>query len=458
MSIVQAGRAGLLWSLVLLLAAPPDLMAQGTPPAQPPPAEAPAGPTFPPEELDQIVAPIALYPDDLLAQVLMASTYPLDVVQAARWVKANPNVKGDQLEAAMQQQSWDPSVKSLTTVPQVLDMMNEKLDWTQKLGDAFLAQEKDVMTAVQRLRGKAYAAGNLKTTPEQKVVVEQAPAQTTVVQQAPPQIIEIQSPNPQVVYVPTYNPTVVYGAWPYPAYPPYSYYPPGYVAGASLLSFGVGMAVGAAIWGNCNWGGGNVNMNVNRYNSFNRSNVQNNNWQHNAANRKGVPYRDQGTAQKFGQGTRSGADSREGFRGRAEGGRQQPGQGGFDRGSAGGPGGREGLQGRPGGGTGDRPGAGARPDTGGPGGRQGLGGGGQPSVGTRDVSSRGGGLGGDRGASAYQGVGQGSQTRDFSNRGQSSRQSMGQSGGASAAPRGGGGFGGGGGGGGRGGGGGGRRR
>ncbi len=392
-------------------------MAQGPPPAQPPSAETAAPPPFTPEALEQIIAPIALYPDPLLAQVLMASTYPLEVVQAARWKKANPNVTGDKLEAAMQQQPWDPSVKSLTSVPQALEMMNEKLDWTQKLGDAFLAQQKDVMDAVQRLRAKAYAAGNLKTTAEQKIVVEAAPApQTVVIQQAPPQIIQIQSPSPQVVYVPTYNPTVVYGPWPYPAYPPYYWYPPGYVAAASAISFGVGVAVGAALWGNCNWNGGNVNINVNQYNNYNRTNIQNTNWQHNAANRKGVPYRDQATARQYGQGTRPGADSREAFRGRAEQGRQQPAQGGSGRGPGGGPGNR-----------------------------QGLGGGAQGGVGTRDATSRGGGLGGQqggagggRGASTFQGIGQGSQTRDFSNRGQASRQSMGQSRPTSAAAKGGG--------------------
>ncbi len=438
--MAQASRRVLLWALVLLLAAPPGLLAQGPPPAPPPPAGAPTPPTFSTEELEQLVAPIALYPDPLIAQVLMASTYPLEIVQAARWEKANPNVTGDKLEAAMQQQPWDPSVKSLTAVPQVLEMMNDKLDWTQKLGDAFLAQEKEVMDSVQRLRAKAYDAGNLKTTSQQTVVVEPAPAtQTVVVQQAPPQIIQIQSTNPQVVYVPTYNPTVVYGAWPYPAYPPYYYYPPGYVAGASLISFGVGMAVGAAIWGNCNWHGGSVNVNVNRYNSFNRTNISNTNWQHNAANRKGVPYRDQATARQYGQGTRPGADSREAFRGRTEAGRQQFGQGG---------GTRQGAQGRPGG--------------------QGLGGN-QVGASTREAGSRGGGLGGQpggaggaRGASAYQGIGQGGQTRDYSNRGQASRQSMGQSRPTTtSAPRGGGGGAagrGGGGGGGRGGGGGGRRR
>ena len=156
---------------------PPSAAQETAPPA-----------VFKPEEIDQLVAPIALYPDPLLAQIFMASTYPLEIVQAARWSKDNPNLKDKALEDALQQQSWDPSVKSLTAFPQVLVMMNEQLDWTQKLGDAFLAQQKDVMAGVQRLRAKANAEGNLKTTPEQKVVVEtvQAPAQQNVtVQQAP---------------------------------------------------------------------------------------------------------------------------------------------------------------------------------------------------------------------------------------------------------------------------------
>ena len=172
------------------------------------------GPTFSSEQLEQIVAPIALYPDALLAQVLMASTYPLEVVEAARFAQANPSLEDKALDDELQQRSWDPSVKSLVSFPQVLTMMDEKLDWTQKLGDAVLAQQKDVMDAVQRLRAKAQAEGNLKTTEQQKVIVEEAPPSggTTV--------IVIEPANPQVVYVPTYNPTVVYGAWPYPAYPP----------------------------------------------------------------------------------------------------------------------------------------------------------------------------------------------------------------------------------------------
>jgi hypothetical protein len=203
-----------------------------------------AAETFKPEELEQIVAPIALYPDPLIAQILMASTYPLEIVQAERFAKANANLKGAQLDEALKKQTWDDSVKSLLSFPQVLTMMNEKLDWTQNLGDAFLASEKGVMDAVQRLRAKAQAAGNLKSTPEQTVTTEPAPPPPpgqVVVQQAPAQIITIQPANPQVVYVPTYNPTVVYGPWPYPAYPPYPpYYPPGYVAGTALL--GVSLA------------------------------------------------------------------------------------------------------------------------------------------------------------------------------------------------------------------------
>ena len=204
---------------------------------------------FKPEELEQIVAPIALYPDALLAQVFMASTYPLEIVQAARWSKEHPEVKGDAVAKEMEKQTWDPSVKSLVAFPDVLTMMNEKLDWTQKLGDAFLAQQKDVMDAVQRLRTKAKDAGNLKSSKEQTVKTEPAPAGAPA-----PQIIIIESPSPEVVYVPTYNPTVVYGAWPYPAYPPYYYYPPAYVPGAAFFSFSMGVVVGGAIWGNCNWG------------------------------------------------------------------------------------------------------------------------------------------------------------------------------------------------------------
>ena len=480
----KAGRIGMTlvpWVLVVLLAAPPGVVAQPPPPGPPPPGGGQAAPTLRPEELEQLVAPIALYPDPLLAQIFMASTYPLEVVQADRFAKANAQLKGPQLDDALKQQTWDDSVKSLVSFPPVLSMMSEKLDWTQKLGDAILADQRSVLNAVQVLRGKAQAAGNLKTTAEQVVIVEPAPPPETVVLQPsapgtvvvqqpapPPQIIQIQPADPQVVQLPAYNPAVIYGPWPYPAYPPYPYYPPGYYAGAALLTFGAGMAVGAALWGNTNWGGGDINVNRSNYQNFsnnvNRSDIANNriqnlpargeggrgNWQHRPEHRQSVPYRDQGTAQRFGQGTRPGADSREAFRGRAEAGRQQLGQGGFGSGQGfGGQRGGGGFDRGPGGGLGDRGGQGFGGQRGG-GFDRGPGGG----VGDR------GGFGGGRQPGAFQGMGQGGQTRDFSNRGSASRGGMSspRASGGGGAPRGGGGAPRGGGGGPRGGGGGGRRR
>jgi hypothetical protein len=331
----HAARA--LWSMLTMLlivgaAVPAE---QAAAPAQTPAQTAAPAQPFKPEELEQIVAPIALYPDSLLAQVFMASTYPLEIVQAARWQKEHPDVKGDAVSKAVEKETWDASVKSLVAFPDVLTMMNEKLDWTQKLGDAFLAQQKDVMDAVQRLRVKAKEAGNLKSGKEQTVKTEAAPAGA-----AAPQIIIIESKDPEVIYVPTYNPTVVYGAWPYPAYPPYYYYPPYYAPGAAFFSFSVGVVVGGAIWGNCNWGGNDIDIDVNRYNNFNRNefnggnrnqinngvnNGRNNGkWQHDSNHRQGVGYRDQATQQKYNRGsTRESVSSREDFRGRADQGRDQ---------------------------------------------------------------------------------------------------------------------------------------
>jgi len=286
--------------------------------------------SFKSEELEQIVAPIALYPDPLLAQIFMASTYPLEVVQAARWSKDHPGINGDSVAQEMRQQSWDASVKSLVAFPDVLAMMNEKLDWMLKLGDAFLVQKKDVMDAVQRLRKKATDAGNLESSKEQVVRTETTPEGA-----AAPPVIVIESSSPDVVYVPTYNPSVVYGAWPYPAYPPYYYYPPAYVPGATFLSFGAGVIVGGALWGNCNWGYGDVDIDVNRYNNFNRTDINRNTsidnrsgnrtaWQHDAAHRQGVGYRDPTTQQRYGRGSSEDAvQSREEFRGRADQSREQ---------------------------------------------------------------------------------------------------------------------------------------
>ncbi|MBZ0168659.1 hypothetical protein MELA_01755 [Candidatus Methylomirabilis lanthanidiphila] len=307
MIINSAAGRGLLGMLILLLAAPPSAVAQPAPLSSPPPAETPAPPIFQQEELDQLLAPIALYPDALLAQILMASTYPLEVVQAARWVKAYPNVVGPQLEEVMQQQPWDPSVKSLAAFPQVLAMMDANLEWTQKLGEAFLAQQPDVMVTVQTLRIKAQAAGYLQTTPQQTIIAE-------------PQVIRIEPATPRVVYVPIYDPTVVYGPWWYPAYPPYVWYPPGYVVGAGVFSFGVGLAAGAVLWGGFDWHRHHVTIvNVHNYNTFNRTRIMDHTWRHDASHRRGVPYRDPGVRQRFGQGLLPGAPAREAFRGRPQG-------------------------------------------------------------------------------------------------------------------------------------------
>jgi hypothetical protein len=339
-------------ALGLLLASVASAQAQ----AQAPAAQASAAPAadnrtppFKKEELEQILAPIALYPDALLAQIFMASTYPLEIVEAARWSKEHPDIKGDAVAGAVQSQTWDPSVKSLVAFPQVLTMMNEKIDWTQKLGDAFLAQQKDVMQTVQVLRNKAKETGNLKSSKEVTVKEQAAPAGSPA-----PQTIIIESPNPEVVYVPSYNPTVVYGAWAYPSYPPYYYYPPGYVAGVGFWSFTAGVIVGGAIWGTCNWGGNDVDIDINRQNNFNRNeinanrnNINSNNrgnnnragnnsgnrqsWNHDATHRKGVGYRDTATQQKFNRGGNAqNVAAREQYRGRADQGRQQMQREGID--------------------------------------------------------------------------------------------------------------------------------
>jgi hypothetical protein len=290
-------------------------------PAEPPPLSK--------EQLEQVVAPIALYPDDLLSQVLMASTYPLEVVQAARWAAQNPKVTGKALEDAMAKQTWDPSVKGLVAVPQTLQMMSDKLDWTQQLGDAFLDDQAAVLDAVQRLRQRAEGAGNLKTSQQMKVSKVSMPAPSG----QPVERIVVERADPQIAYVPVYDPAVAYGAWPYPAYPPYYYEPPGWVPGTfayGAMGFAAGAVVGAAIWGGANWGAGNVNINASRYNSFNRTNVGSGNWNHNGAHRGNVPYRNNAAAQKFGgQSAGNRAGNRQGLGGQGgAGNRQGLGQGG----------------------------------------------------------------------------------------------------------------------------------
>ena len=271
-------------------------------------------PPYSKEQLDQLLAPVALYPDSLLTQLLMAATYPAQVAEAVTWSAANPNVKGDAAVTKAESQGWEPSVTSLVAFPQVLATMGQKPEWVQDLGDAFLAQPQETMDAVQRLRKAAQAAGTLKTTEQQKVVVQNPTPQQTV--------IVIEPAQPQVVYVPTYNPTVVYGAWPYPAYPPYYIPPPpGYYFGNALLTgmaFGAGLAITNSLWGGYNWGRNDVDINVNRYNNVNvNRKITNNqtNFTHNSAGRKGVPYRDAKVEQKYGKNV-AGKDARNDYRGR----------------------------------------------------------------------------------------------------------------------------------------------
>ena len=218
-------------------------------------------------ELDALVAPIALYPDALLAQVLMAATYPLEVVQADRFAKANPSLKGDKLDEALVKQDWDASVKALVATPTVLDMMNKDLDWTQKLGDAVLAQQPDVMDAIQRLRAKAEANGKLATTKEQKVTVTKEADNK--------QVIVIEPTSPETVYVPYYEPAVVYGAWDYPDYPPYYFAPaPGWVVGgaiASGIAWGAGFAIGNAIWDGFDWHDHDIRVDIDKNVNINKN-------------------------------------------------------------------------------------------------------------------------------------------------------------------------------------------
>jgi Protein of unknown function (DUF3300) len=282
---------------------------------------------FTPEQLDQMLAPIALYPDALLSQTLMAATYPLEVVEATRWTQANPNLKGEAAVQAVKNKEWDVSVKSLVAFPQTLAMMNNNLDWTQKLGDAMIGQQKDVADSIQRLRAKAAAAGNLKTTPQQKVTT-----QTTGQAGGSASAIVIEPANPEVVYVPYYNPTWAYGPWPYPAYPPV-YYPPPPNYGAALatgMMFGLGVAAGASMYGGWHWGwsGGGwgnsyTTVNVNRAttisaNNFDANRYRDGQWQHDPAHRDGVPYRTSAERERYNQ-ARPGAQQREQFRGQLDG-------------------------------------------------------------------------------------------------------------------------------------------
>ena len=302
-----------LMALALLAAVPSAAMAQATPPAAPSTQAQPASPPAPaaellkPEQLEALVAPIALYPDDLLANVLAASTYPLEVVQADRWMKERKTLKGDALKTEVDKQSWDDSVKALASTADVLAMMSDKIEWTKNLGDAFLAQQPDVMDAIQRLRTKAYDNKKLVTTKQQKVSVQT---------QENKQVVVIQSADPEAIYVPYYDPATVYGTWPYEAYPPYYFGYPSYIGAgmvAAGLAFGTAWAIGR--WGNY-WGGGFNWGNRNVYVNHRTTNI-NGGWQHNAAHRQGVRYNNANVQQRFGNNNlKAGAGDRMDFRGR----------------------------------------------------------------------------------------------------------------------------------------------
>jgi len=281
----------------------PVLTKGGQPAAAPAAAVEETATKLPPEQLDSLVAPIALYPDPLLAQTLVASTYPLELVQLQQWLAKNPGLEGDALEQAVAKQPWDPSIQSMAAVPDVVKRLVDDIQWTTDLGNAFLAQQDDVMDAVQRMRKKAQDNGALESTEQQKV-------ETKVIEEKT--VIIVESADPEVIYVPSYSPTVVYGPPVYP-YPPiyYPYYPPG----AAFVSFSFGVMWGAA-WGGsccgCGWGGNDIDINID--NNFNRNNIQGGNrvntgagggtWQHNPQHRGGTPYSDRATANKYGGSAR----------------------------------------------------------------------------------------------------------------------------------------------------------
>jgi hypothetical protein len=303
--------------LCVMALAPGDASVYAQPmPLQNAPADQ-AAPTIPDGQLDALVAPVALYPDPLLTQVLVASTYPLELIQLQQWLQKNPGLTGDALTNAVQKQDWDPSIQAMSVFPDLVKRLSDDIKWTTDLGNAFLAQQSDVMDAVQRMRTKAMDAGKLKSNEQMKVETQTVESKTVVV---------IQPANPQIVYVPTYNPVVVYGppVVMYP-YPPIYYPPPSYYAAGMFFAFGVGIAVGSYYrggWGyNCGWGR-HTTVIVNRNNNYishynkttinnvNRNNINNrpsqlpagagNNWQHNPQHRGGTPYSNQAVAKQYG--------------------------------------------------------------------------------------------------------------------------------------------------------------
>jgi hypothetical protein len=330
-------------------ALPPGLaQQQAAPPSQPQAAPSAPAQKIPNDQLDSLVAPIALYPDPLLAQVLAASTYPLEIVQLQQFLNKHKDLKDKALTDAVMKENWDPTVQALAPLPEVVKLLADDIQWTTDLGNAFLGQQSDVMDAVQRMRKKAQDKGALKSS--DKMAVE-----TKTVENK--SVIVIEQANPQVVYVPSYNPTVVYGA---PAYP----YPPvTYPTGGLLLSFGIGVAMGAAWNGGwccgASWGGGGNTININTSNTFVRNSSVNrgsrtgggNTWQHDPKHRGGTPYSDRATANKYGGTARGGSTAS-----RQDKARQGQGQSGGGQRAGAGNRASPAVQDRPGGGGADRAG------------------------------------------------------------------------------------------------------
>jgi hypothetical protein len=414
----------------------PLVLAQEAPEAQSQEMTTEEAPKVPNDQLDSLVAPIALYPDAMLAQTLAASTYPLEVMQLDQWMDKNKNLKDKALADAVAKQPWDPSVQAMAAFPEAVQRMAENIQWMTDVGNAVLAQQKDVMDAVQRMRAKAQGTGNLKTGSEQKV--------ETKTTQSGQQVIVVEQANPEAVYVPSYDPEVVYGAAPAESpYYPYSY--PGYQPGTAL-AWGTAIAVGGAWannWGDCDWDNGDVNINNN--NNFNKNYNKNvnkgtgtgqaNGWQHNPQHRGNAPYANKQTANKYGGKTAGGAGKPGGAGG--VGGAGKPG----------GPGGAGGVggAGKPGGagGAGKATSGGAGKATGGGAGKAsgGAAKGGADKVGGHKPSGGGGGGGGG----AFAGGSGGSAKAASSRGGSSMKGGGGHGGGGKKGGGGGGGRGGGGG-------------
>ena len=299
MKAIRTMPRGLALFLIVMTLLPAGLQAQDA--GEPDPAY-----KFSKEELARMLAPIALYPDSLLAQILMAATYPLEVVEAERWLRQNKDLQSDTLDNALQEKTWDPSVKSLCHYPDVLFAMSDRLDQTRTLGDAYLAQQDDVMTTVQELRRRADEQGNLKSTKEQRVIVEQ-------------DIVRIEPTDPGIVYVPVYNPLYVYGRWWYPSYPPwYWYYPPGLVVTDPFITFGPSFFIGFDLfsWSWIDWHSHYISVNYYRTRHFHhhdhdRDTGDHQYWKHDPKHRRGVAYRDRRTSDRFWErpARRSGSDS-----------------------------------------------------------------------------------------------------------------------------------------------------